>query len=163
MGRRIALLYSPQTVNDPPSPSPIPFLIPCWEWNLRNVVLMCWDVMMVGDRWPSVSLVFTRAPPKKKSPPLKDVLVESGFCRGLPVPLLSLFRLWGETMWVDSEGGEGTIIQPAFSLFVWLFSSLILLVYLYIYVMNYLLFFCDLHNKMLYCDLYGNIWPHIFI
>lgn len=49
--------------------------------------------MMVGDRRPMVSLVFTSAPPPKKQTKEKRtkelVLDESGLCHGLHVPLPS--------------------------------------------------------------------------
>lgn len=51
----------------PPTLFPRPPFIPSWKCNLRNVVILCWDVMMVGDRRPAVSLVFTSAPPPKKN------------------------------------------------------------------------------------------------
>lgn len=39
--------------------------------------------MMVGDRQPAVSLVFTSTPPLKKKEKKKIVLDESGLCCGL--------------------------------------------------------------------------------
>lgn len=52
-------------------------------------MILCCDVMMVGDRQPAVSLVFTSAPPPKKRKKKRLVLDESGLCCSLTVPLLS--------------------------------------------------------------------------
>lgn len=80
----------------------------CWKCNLRNVVTVCWDVMMVGDRQPVVSLVFTSSPPSFK----QKILDESGLCCSLTVPLL--FCIVGSTIAIDSKWlGGGTIIRPA--------------------------------------------------
>lgn len=66
---RVSLFPSCDDITMKDNPAPLfpcsPF-IPFWKCNLRNVVILCWDVMMVGDRQPVVSLVFPSAPPKKK-------------------------------------------------------------------------------------------------
>ena len=102
---------------------------------------MCWDVMMVGDRWPSVSLVFTRAPPKKNPPLWKMCWLSPGcvvawLCSSCPCSVVGWNHVCG-----FQRGGGHHHSTSVFPLCVIVFP-LILLVYLYIYVVNliYILF-----------------------
>ena len=159
-GKRIAFLYPPQTVNDPLPPYPVPFLIPCWKWNLRNVVLMCWAVMMVGDMRPSVSMVFTRAPPQKNPPLWKMCWLSPGclvacLCPFCPCSVVGWNHVCG-----FRRGGGHHHSTSVFPLCVMFSRSYFLFICIFVLWILFL-FFRDLHNKMLFCDLYGNLWPHI--
>lgn len=111
---RVSLFPSCDDITMKDNPAPLfpcsPF-IPFWKCNLRNVVILCWDVMMVGDRQPVVSLVFPSAPPKKKRGKKKLLPDESGLYCGLTVPLLSCVVGWYHCHGLRTGG---TIIRPAY-------------------------------------------------
>lgn len=106
---------------------PLSSLIPSWKCHLRNVVILCWDVMMVGDRQRAVSLVFTRTPLQKSSQRLKPD--ECELCCGVTTSaVLCCCYHW--------LGRGGTIINPAciFSA-VWVNPSLCVSAFLLISLM----------------------------
>lgn len=73
--------------------------------------------MMVGDRRPVVSLVFTSAPPQKQT---KKKLLLCLMSLGCVMASMCLYCpvLWGETIAMDSEsrggGGAPSLDQPVF-------------------------------------------------
>ncbi len=69
--------------------------------------------MMVGDRRPAVSLVFTSAPPPKKKE--RDLcLMSLGLCCGLTVPLLSVLCCGVKPLPWTQKGGAPSLDRPVF-------------------------------------------------